>query len=120
MNILSRGDRECSRDYGNGIKKKAGVKQTKVRNLLELLRRFNQAVLALIYDLAIPFDHSQAERDIRRMKVQQKISGCFRSIDGIQRFCRIRGYISTAKKQDFNVLYVLQHAIQDQAILFNA
>jgi len=107
-------------DYGSGPKKKAGVKQTKARNLLERLRRFNQAVLAFMYDSAVPFDNNQAERDIRMMKIQQKISGCFRSLDGIQRFCRIRGYISTAKKQGVNVLRALERAIQGWTILFNA
>ncbi len=119
-NILSKGDVECPRDYGSGEKKKASVKQTTARNLLERLRRFNQSVLAFMYNPVIPFDNNQAERDLRMMKVQQKISGCFRTIDGIERFCRIRGYISTAKKQGVGVLFALQQAIVGQAVLFNA
>lgn len=120
MNILRRGDVECPRNYGDGEKRKAKVKQTTARNLLERLRRFNQSVLAFMYNPSVPFDNNQAERDLRMMKVQQKISGCFRTSDGIKRFCRIRGYISTAKKQGVNVLFALQQAMVGQAILFNA
>lgn len=121
VNILCDGSSgECPRDFGNSDKKKRRVKQTTARNLLERLRKFDKCVLAFMYDPTIPFDNKQAERDIRMMKVQQKISGCFRTTLGIERFCRIRGYISTAKKQGVNVLQALQHAMQGHAMLFNA
>jgi len=120
VNILHEGSSdECPRNHGDG-EKKGRVKQTTARNLLERLRKFDQCVLAFMYDPTIPFDNNQAERDIRMMKVQQKISGCFRTADGIKRFCRIRGYISTAKKQSVSVLGALQRAMKGQAILFNA
>lgn len=56
----------------------------------------------------MPFDNNQTERDLRMMKLKQKISGGFRSVKGAQMFARIRGYISTLKKQELNVLDVLK------------
>jgi len=75
--------------------KRGKAKQHPARNLLTHLRKHQQAVWACLEDLAVPFDNNLAERDVRMMKVQQKISGTFRSEEGAVSFARIRGYLST-------------------------
>ena len=78
-------------------------KKTKARNLVERFEKHTDAVLRFAHDFKVPFDNNLAERDIRMMKVQQKISGCFRSQVGAEQFCRLRSYTSTIRKQGLNV-----------------
>jgi transposase len=70
-----------------------------------------------MYDFEVPFDNNLAERDIRMMKVQQKISGNFRSWKGAKIFCRIIGYISTAKKNSISVIDAIQVAFEGKPFL---
>ncbi|HVC33481.1 MAG TPA: transposase, partial [Chloroflexota bacterium] len=93
------------------------VKQSKAWNLAERLGRHQQEVLAFLDDFAVPFENSLAERDLRMVKVQQKISGCFRSTDGADHFCRIRGYIATVRKQGEPVLSTLQRLFTGDPLL---
>lgn len=74
------------------------LKRSKSRNLLERLISFQDDVLRFMDNIDVPFTNNQGENDLRMTKVQQKISGCFRSVDGAHIFCRVRSYLITCRK----------------------
>ena len=92
-------------------------RQSKAHNLLRRLRDHESSVLAFLYDHRVPFTNNQAEQDLRMSKVRQKISGTFRTSLGAQRFARIRSYISTARKNRYDILGTLADALQNQPFM---
>ena len=97
--LLLEADLECPPPDETGKKKIGKTARSKARNLLERLRDFENETLRFMIDQDVPFSNNQAENDLRMTKVQRKISGCFRSMDGAKIFCRIRSYLSTCRKQ---------------------
>jgi len=85
-------------------------KQSTAANLLYRFRRHADGVLRCIADFNVPFTNNEAERAVRMPKVKQKISSCFRSLDGAQHFCVIRSVLDSMRKQGHSMLTVLQRA----------
>jgi transposase len=92
-------------------------KQSKAQNLLDRLEGYEEAILAFLWALELPFTNNEAERAFRMMKVRVKISGCFRTLEGARRHARIRSYISTLRKHGLPVLEYLRRALDGHPFL---
>lgn len=114
--ILAQGDSKCpppdksSREKGQ----RGRLKRTKSRALLERLRDYQDDVLRFMMSTGVPFTNNQGENDIRMTKVHQKISGCFRSMEGAKMFCLIRSYLSTCRKQSVSASLALELLFKNQ------
>lgn len=98
---------------GSPAQKSAGLTAGK------LLNRFiknKTEVLRFMTDFAVPFDNNGSERDLRMLKLQQKIAGCFRTTEGVATFCRVRSYLSSARKQGRSLLAALESALKGKLI----
>jgi transposase len=116
--IIKRAEKECPAPPPNPPGKRGRVPKTKARNLLERLRDYEDDVLRFMTQKEIPFTNNQAERDLRMIKVHQKISGCFRSWEGAYYFCRIKSYLSTCGKHDVSSADALKMLFEGQMPAF--
>ncbi|MDX8377572.1 MAG: IS66 family transposase [Mariprofundales bacterium] len=98
-------------------KKRGCRKQTPPRNLLNRFRDFKAETLAFMYDFRVPFTNNLAEQDVRMIKVKQKVSGSFRTLEGAECFTNIRGYISTARKNKKNIYDVIKQAFNNNPFI---
>lgn len=98
-------------DNGGDAPKKKRQPLSPQRRLANRLLRRRDEVLRFMGDLSVPFDNNGTERDLRMVKLQQKIGGCFRTEGGARDFCRVRSYLSTARKQGHSLLYSLERAL---------
>lgn len=107
--IIKKGEIECPEPVRPKKKGKRGrIKKSKSRNLLERLRDYENDTLRFMENALVPFSNNLGENDIRMTKVQQKISGCFRSMDGAKIFCLVRSFLSTSRKQGIKSSRALQ------------
>lgn len=104
--LIDRADQRVPRNHRQPGQR-GRVAQSAARNLLDRIIDHKAAYLRFVTDFRVPFDNNLAERDLRMSKLQQKISGCFRTQSGAHIFCRIRGYISTLRKQGYDLLSAL-------------
>jgi transposase len=99
-----------------GIKKRGRKKKGKSVRLLEVFIRDREKVMRFIHNKDTPFDNNIAERDLRMVKLKQKVSGCFRTVQGGKIFCRIRSYISSVRKQGYSVLDSIVKALKGKPV----
>lgn len=104
--LLQQAEKECPLPDKKPAQR-GRVKRSKARNLLERLQLYEQDVLRFMTNPIVPFTNNQGENDIRMTKVHQKISGCFRSKEGADIFCRVRGYLSTCRKNNVSASQAL-------------
>lgn len=94
--------------------KRRRPRQNKAKNLLDRFIKFEEEILRFATDLKVPFENNQAERDLRMIRVQKKISGTFRTPQGPDAFCRNKGYISTIMKNMMSVMDSLYAVLKEE------
>lgn len=115
--IIEKGIEENNKKSPVVLNKRGKPKRSKPLNLLLKLQKYDIETLAFMYDFEVPFSNNLAERDIRMQKLRQKISGCFRGKNGANIFCRIRSYISTARKNGIDAMDAITKAVKDQPFI---
>ena len=95
------------------IKGRGRIAKSDAHNLWERLTEYSSAVLLFAKLPHVPFTNNRAERDLRMAKVKQKVSGCFRTVEYAQAYCRISSYLQTMKNQGINPLIAINMAMSD-------
>ena len=114
--ICRRGEKEEPLPQKN---KKGRDKNSFGRNLLNRLKKYQAGILAYAFRAEVPFTNNQAERDLRNVKVKQKISNSFRKTEGAEDYARIQGFISTLRKQEMNVFQSLVNVFKEKDVSFS-
>lgn len=91
-----------------------------VKRAAKLTPQPDSARLCFMRDISVPFDNNGSERDLRMVKLKQKISGCFRTDVGARSFCRVRSYLSTTRKHDYTLLCALERALSGKPLPFQS
>jgi len=113
QNILSKGEKEMPAIPRKSIKGRGRIAKSDAHNLWERLTEYSSAVLLFAKLPHVPFTNNRAERDLRMAKVKQKVSGCFRTVEYAQAYCRISSYLQTMKNQGINPLIAINMAMSD-------
>ena len=117
---------EAKKLYGTLRKKRGRAKKAQpaesviraaARKLACRLGEKREEILLFMHDFSVPFDNNQSERDLRMLKVKQKVSGCFRTEEGAAEFCRLRSYVSTMKKQGRGVMEAISSLFAGKALM---
>lgn len=100
--------------------KRGKPKNTKGRNLLNRLLKHQDGILAFAFEPNIPFTNNQAERDIRCLKIKQKVATSFRTLNGAKEYARIQGFVSTVRKHGMNVFQQILNVLSNNPIVFTS
>ena len=113
-NILTRGEKELPPIPPRQNGKRGRIAKSDAHNLLERIKTHESAVLLFARDPNVSFTNNRAERDLRMSKVKQKVSGCFRTVQYAEAYCRISSYLQTMANRGYNPLVAIQMALSGQ------
>ncbi len=114
-NIITRGENELPAIPAKPSGQRGKMAKSAAHNLWERLKTYETAVLLFAKDGDVSFTNNQAERDLRMSKVKQKVSGCFRSVEYAQAYCRISSYLQSMANRGHNPLIAIQIALAGNA-----
>jgi transposase len=113
-NILTRGEKELPPIPPRQNGKRGRLAKSDAHNLWERFKRYERAVLLFARLPHVPFTNNRAERDLRMSKVKQKVSGCFRTRQYAEAYCRISSYLQTMAYRGYNPLVAIQMALSGE------